>query len=307
MRTESLRRLSHMNLSQFAENYCRSHNYRRTPIHSANRFTKLSKVTSAESVTVESIEAFRQAATASKLSIWTIEKTVTDVLTLVREATGRKLEPGKRMRRPRPRPKPGDLEAISAMVLRAPEWLSQLVAIAYWTGLRISDGIALQCNLSASAFSGETLYWTASKTGKIHSWPVPEWLANRLKSTKLPYHRANCNAGKRVREGMWAACDMADVPTLTPKQIRQRSLTEWASANGAAGAIIHGTSNLRVLTHYVDPLRILQSAAPRVRLPACFRADSNQDKESAMLGHFRRLDPDAQLLIACTAERLAAG
>lgn len=293
-----------MNLAEFAEKYCRAHNYRRTPIHSANRFQKLSGVSEASAVTTQTIESFRVTAVSAKLSIWTIEKTVTDVLTLVRESTGRKLEPGRRINRPSPQPKPASLDAISAMYLQAPEWLQQLVALSYWTALRLSDAIAMQCKLSADM--PDVLYWQANKTGKRHCWPIPTWLRTRLKPLTLPYKRSNCNAGKRVREAMWTACEFAGISTITPKQLRQRSVTEWSRANATAGSLIHGCG-IGVLAHYIDPLSVLESAAPRVRLPAYFGADASQDAESGLLDNFRRLDPAAQGLIAGTAERLAAG
>jgi hypothetical protein len=93
---------------------------------------------------------------------------------------------------------------------------------------------------------------------------------------------------------------------MTPKQIRQTSVTEWTRANATAGAIVHG-SGLGVMAHYLDPLSVLESAAPRVRLPSCFGACTETASEDTLLSHFRRLDPAAQGLIAGTAERLAAG
>jgi hypothetical protein len=78
------------------------------------------------------------------------------------------------------------------------------------------------------------------------------------------------------------------------------------AANATAGAIVHG-AGLGVMSHYLDHLAVLQSAAPRVRLPSCFGASSESGSEESLLLNFRRLDPAAQGLIAGTAERLAAG
>ena len=73
-----------------------------------------------------------------------------------------------------------------------------------------------------------------------------------------------------------------------------------------AGAILHGSGLSGVMRHYIDPLSVLESAAPRVRLPDCFGATAG-DVESTLVANFRRLDTAAQGLIAGTAERLAAG
>ncbi len=100
-------------------------------------------------------------------------------------------------------------------------------------------------------------------------------------------------------------CDKADVPRILPKNLRQRAITEWTKT-GEAGAIIHGCGfigNHAVMRHYVDKLAILESAAPRVRLPSCFGA-TPPTAESTLLDNFRRLDPAAQMLIAGTAERM---
>jgi hypothetical protein len=60
------------------------------------------------------------------------------------------------------------------------------------------------------------------------------------------------------------------------------------------------------MAHYLDPLSILESASPRVRLPSCFGASSPTGEES-LLSNFRRLDPAGQGLVTMTLERLAAG
>jgi len=69
---------------------------------------------------------------------------------------------------------------------------------------------------------------------------------------------------------------------------------------------VHG-SGLGVMSHYLDPLSVLESAAPRVRLPSCFGAQASTTTEDALIASFRRLDPSAQGLVSMTAERLAAG
>jgi len=94
---------------------------------------------------------------------------------------------------------------------------------------------------------------------------------------------------------------------ITPQNIRQASITEWSRSNATAGAIIHGCG-LGVLAHYLDPLSVLESAAPRVRVPAAMRGDcKSEESEATLLIHFRRMDAAAQGIISATAERLSAG
>lgn len=277
---------------------------RKEPIYSANRFSRMMSDLPASAVTQEHLIEFRRLATAAKLSPRTIESTIADLLTVILFVTKCRPDAGRKLQVRRPKPNPADIESISAVWPVCNIWLRQWLVIAYWTGLRLGDVISLQCNLSAKPPSSFTC--DASKTGKHHVWPIPKWLQPWLKSVDLPYQRANCNARKRVRYALADACADTKQPVITPKQLRQRSVTEWSRANATAGSLIHGCG-IGVLAHYIDPLSVLESAAPRVRLPSCFGADASQDAESGLITNFRRLDPAAQGLIAGTAERLAAG
>ncbi len=67
---------------------------------------------------------------------------------------------------------------------------------------------------------------------------------------------------------------------------------------------MHG-SGLGVLNHYVDPLTVLESTAPMVRLPAGFADGHELTATAALPALVSRLDPDAQELVLRTAQRLA--
>lgn len=286
-------------LVQFAAKYCEQNDLRKTPVHGSSRFVRLTGQGDVDAISTDTLCHFRQSAKAAGLSPWTIEKTITDVMTLVHKATGKHLQPGRRLRRPRPQPAPAPIEAIEAIWIHAQQWLRQWLVLAYWTGLRLADSITLIESLTDKP--RDILQHRAHKTGHLHCWPVPQWLRPWTTSQDHQFPRCRVNAGKDVRTALWVACELAGVATLHPKQLRQRAVTEWGKANGMAGAILHG-SGLRVLGHYVDPLSVLESAAPQVRLPACFGASS--DTADRMSEVYRRLDQQGQELVLHTAERM---
>lgn len=74
-----------------------------------------------------------------------------------------------------------------------------------------------------------------------------------------------------------------------------------------AGAIIHGSGLSGVMQHYVSSIAVLESAAPRVIVPAAMRGRIQQADEDSLLANFRRLDQQAQSLITSMSDRLAAG
>lgn len=181
-------------------------------------------------------------------------------------------------------------------------WERLQIAIAYWTGLRLADSqnllVALQQGVPA-----EAIRHRASKTGAQHAWPVPQWIRVLITPTSIPWTQSTDFARKSLRREIRRVCKVAKVEAWLPKHLRQRALTEW-SRTGMAGPVVHG-SGLRILNHYVDPLALLEAAAPRVRLPACFGAASS-DTESLM-SSYARIDPAGQRLIRETAQRLASG
>jgi hypothetical protein len=250
----------------------------------------------------ETRQEFRTLCIAAGLSPVTIEKTITDVLT-VWNAQGNTLGAGKRLKRQRPQPQPVPVDSIDAIWPHAAHWLRRWLVLTYWTAARCEDSVRLY-RLSTS--NADCLRLKADKTGVNHVWPIPGWLREWLVLPgEHPLTGVSLHFTNKVRHGISDLCELAGVDRFTPQQLRQRSINEWTKANATAGQIVHGCG-LGVMSHYIDPLTILESAAPRVRLPSCFGASAPTGEES-LLGNFRRLDPAGQGLLTMTAERLAAG
>jgi integrase len=294
-----------MRLSGYAEKYIAENGLRaRVIVSNCTRFERLTGLSDPAIISLPVIVGFRQAAMAIALSPVTIEKTVTDVLTIVRYACGCIPEVGKRLKRARPNPSPAAIDRIEAVWKAAQsERLRRWLALVYWTGLRVSDSVQLYWSLKEPC---DVLRFTASKTGIHHVWPIPRWLHKFMRPVES--HTGHCSMwfSRLLRDELADTCVQANVAVFTPKNLRQASIGEWTAANATAGAIVHGVG-LGVMSHYLDPLMVLQSAAPRVRLPACFGASTSATSEESLLSNFRRLDPSAQSLITGTAERLAAG
>ena len=71
-----------------------------------------------------------------------------------------------------------------------------------------------------------------------------------------------------------------------------------------AARLVHG-AGLGVLDHYIDPMTVLESAAPGVRLPAAFASDDERDDAASLPAILARLDPDARRIVMETAQRFA--
>lgn len=289
-----------MRIVQAAEAYCLEHGVARTVVFSANRLARYIGDLNFNEINREKLSGFVSRALSDGLSAWTVKGTLKDVST-VASSNGIALEVPP-VRVPRPVPSPTSLADVNAIWSHMGAWSQQWLAIAFWTALRLDDSLEMQI----AGLSGEMIRWTASKTGRTHVWPFPSWLRKMLETrTTLPYSRASDHAQVIVRAELERCSRLASVKRVTPKELRQAALNSWAKANATAGAIVHGCG-LGVLSHYLDPLQILESAAPRVRLPECFGA-TNASGEDSLVANFRRLDPGAQGLLAMTAERLAAG
>lgn len=163
------------------------------------------------------------------------------------------------------------------------------------------DLLALQLRLSQGHTVDAVLSVTAAKTGRCQTYPVPSWLRAWLAPEGLPYRRVADFARKLVRKRLASACVAGGVTAWCPKQLRQRSITEWSRANATAGAIVHG-SGLGVLGHYVDPVCVLEAASGRLRVPASFEAGSDDGQlERAIL----RLDSASRAALTAVAVRMA--
>lgn len=294
-----------MQLSELAEKYVTDHGLRSRQITSnCRRFERITGITEPAKVSSEVLTAFRKACLAMALSNVTTEKTITDVATIVKHVLGSLPVIGKRLKQPRPEPHPVSISDLDAIFRAATsQRLRRWIVLTYWTALRLADSVELYVMLSRPC---DVIRLRASKTGISHAWPVPMWLVPWIPRAEGHTGFSTDWFGKILRDELATTCVAASVAIITPQQIRQASITEWSRANATAGAIVHGCG-LGVLAHYLDPLSVLESAAPRVRLPSCFGAASGGNSESLLLSNYRRLDPAAQMLIAGTAERLAIG
>jgi len=290
-----------VDLSEFANLYQRQQRLRRSYAYAANRFVKACGPVNVEDLTTDLLEQYRSWCVAKNLRPATIEGSIRELIALHFAATGVRLNPGSKLRVPRPQPHPPSLDAISAVYSESPAWVRQYLAVGYWTCLRVADVLRLQASLSGPR---DVLRWTASKTGHSQAWPVPAWLQRHLVlSVVIPPGKPNHHLKRVLRRELRAAADRAGVDYFTAHQLRQRALTEWSRVNAMAGGIVHG-SGLGVLGHYVDPLSVLESAAPTVRLPAAFASDEEREVD-ALPALLLRLDPDARRILTETAQRLA--
>lgn len=275
------------------------HIVRREPLYSANRFARLVSDLPVSQVTAEHLEQYRQLCAESGLQPRTIESSVSDLIAVVHHATGQRLPAGHRLRLTSLDPHPVPASDIDAIWPHCCDWLRDWIALTWWTALRLSDGMTLQPRLAKLP---EVVYWRASKTAKPHQYPVPEWLRQLWTSAPPPWKHSTDYYRKHLRDKLDDACDRASVERFTPKQLRQRSITEWTRSNATAGQLIHGCG-IGVMSHYLDPLSVLEAAGPLVRVPACFGV--SLDTCEQMTAVYRRLDQQGQLLVLHTAERMA--
>jgi integrase len=276
---------------------------RREPLYSANRFARAVGDLPASEVTFQHLNMMRMHFTGT-LSNRTIESTVADLLTVIAFVTGQAPAKGDPLKIEPPDPRPIGLDIIEKTWGHCTPHIQAYIAFAYWTALRLSDCIKWLRLLSDET---QTISIAASKTGKRHRFPYPPWLQRLVSAQAFPYQATDFGR-KSIRREIASACVAANVPVWTPKHLRQRGITEWSRANAAAGALVHGTGmSSGILKHYIDHMSLLESAAPRVRIPSCFGSSTTATTEDTLIHHFRRLDLAAQGLIAGTAERLAAG
>lgn len=240
---------------------------------------------------------FRKQMLAAEKSKTSIEKIITDVATVVKTVTGKAPDVGRRLRRNRPMPKPVSIDHIEQVFAIAPAWMQQWLALTTWTGARLKDSMALQIKVNAGEFKGsDTMTHQAEKTGKVHSWPIPKWLLKFMKPVELPFHDVSDFASDNVRKHLAELCERAGVSKFTPKNVRQRAVTQWMRANGAAGAILHGSS-LGVLAHYIDPTEVLFETMPRVVMPKCFMDPDSEQVPASVTDLFSGLDDSQRAMI----------
>lgn len=276
---------------------------RREPLYSANRFAKFMSDIPASEVTTSHLESFRTTLLEQGFSVRTIEGNIADIVTVCKAATGAMMPKGNVITLPPPDPRPVPITSIELIWPHCSAPLRSWIGFSYWTALRLSD--AMRWLLDHKTHVPAIIEVRASKTNKRHQFPLPVWLKELLERGPYRFRTVSHYSRKAIRLELATACDNAGILPVSPKQFRSRGVTEWFRAGEGAGKIIHGVS-IGILSHYIDQLSILESAAPRVTLPSCF-GQVAQDNESALIHNFRRMDPAAQNIITTTAERLAVG
>lgn len=103
-----------------------------------------------------------------------------------------------------------------------------------------------------------------------------------------------------------AHVDRAGVRYVPPHGFRRFSITQWSTASPDAGRIVHG-EGLGIRSHYVDPRRVLEDAAPRVRMPTAFltrkEISDSMKSEEELLTYYRRADRATRAAILHLARR----
>lgn len=286
-----------MTIVEFATEYVTENKLAKTPIYSANRFARMMGNLHIDSVDDATLKQWQKLQEKAGLSVWSIKGGLKDLRTLIR-ANGRDVKPSK-IANPEPNPQPVELSIINAVWPHLADWSRQWLVIAYWTALRFADTVRMQRVVEA-----DKLEWKASKTGRRHRWPVPEWIKPHLAKVPLPYTPSEDHSEVIVRAELQRACKLAGVPRILPNHVRDTSLREWVRADFHVGQVLHGC-RLGVIGHYVDVLDIIGPVAPRVRLPECFGVSQDKQPESELVESFRLLDPQAKDLVLMTAQRMA--
>jgi hypothetical protein len=209
-----------MRLWEHAEKYVVENGLRaRAIVSNCIRFEKLTGLCDPERISLPVIVAFRHAAMALALSPVTFEKTVTDVITIVRFVCGSIPEVGKRLKRSRPNPSPAAIDRIEAVWKAAQsDRLRRWIALVYWTGLRISDSACLYWTLREPC---DVLRFTASKTGIHHVWPVPKWLHKFMRPVESHTGHSTIWFGRLLRDELAAALARAAAGKGDPPRRRK--------------------------------------------------------------------------------------
>lgn len=248
----------------------------------ARRFERFMHSPPPREVSNEMIAAFRGRAMQAGLSPRSIEDSIATVRLVIRSLGLHAPDVGRKLRQRLTPPAPATLEELrqlwdAADSMSWPEtetwmlpsaWWRAWMTLAYWTGLRLTN---LTWGLSLEHWGQDAIRYVAGKTGVRHVFPMTErlsWIVAQCKERRPRTSILHCaHHATRLRTHLTKLCDAAGIRRLTPKNLRQASITQWTKAASRAGEIIHGCGMPTVLAHYLDPLEILQEAAPRVAWP----------------------------------------
>lgn len=254
------------------------------------------------------IERFRA---ACPLSVATIEATVTAVVAHQRER-GIPLSAGRRLQQPHPRPlvptadelcrfyghvRYADWPRCAGWSASKPTWLGDCsrvqwwrayVVFSSWTGLRTSD----MRMVTWAEWDAQELTAT-KKVGApvplIHSPHVERHLAPLRGLSDAIFVRV---PAKQLNRELRAISEAAKIRPVTTQSLRRFAVTEWSTASDAAGAVLHGCG---VRRYYLDRARIMDRAAPNVRIPDAFMSAAERRPATvakrALIDALRRATP----------------
>lgn len=281
----------------FTDHYCEKRKGATKPTrqkmcHELNRFEKYVGDLPAEEVTRDTFDKFRRLAMFDDLSPHTIETTIGTVLTILRFAelydlidrAPRKGEPLRRMRNRKFVPSVGDIDVMyrRADLTEWPKlpksgdfWRAFLV-VSYFTGLRFGDIF----RLGWDDVKDDAIVFQASKTGKVHTFPMHPVLRAHLETMRV---FATVFDHGRVLPA--AACnhlvrrELARMSEELPKKVGPQALrrlagTEWQKARWGAGQLLLGHS-LGVSDFYLCVPQLLREALEDLKIPPAFVEGAN--------------------------------
>lgn len=237
-------------------------------------------------------EAWRESASARGLKDASIEAVVSSIRALCRQA-GQNPHVGVRRRcavrcKPVPDhdliasayqqadrgqwPDPRLCRTPALMRVKTSDWLRAFIVFSFFTGLRIRD----LRSATWGSITEDRIEWAANKTRKAHRYPLPEIVRRHLQPLRCSGSERIFPWSKSQESLLRRELHRIGGPTLGPQAIRRASVTTWSCASPEAGRVIHGCG-LGVMAHYLDQLRILESALPRLQWPDAFLLPAERD------------------------------
>lgn len=237
-----------------------------------------------KNITSQVVEKWRQEAYKAGVAVRTIESIISTICGLCR-FSGHAVDAGRPLfHRPRP-PKVLTLDEFDRLLLASPLGWRRWLAVQFVTGLRLADLERL-----APPSDCEEIRLDASKTGKLHAFPIPAPVSRLCDGSPLRLPR------KRLWRELTELCEAARIPRQGPQLLRALSATEWERARPGCGAVIlgHALPGWSSATrYYLDPGQQLRLGLPNLRFPASLlTADERQrqaDRERELVTAFRAL------------------
>nr|ADY57881.1 integrase family protein [Rubinisphaera brasiliensis DSM 5305] len=177
------------------------------------------------------MESVRKAAVEAGYSPTTIENSIANVSQVLTKL-GYAVEAGERLRIPPPEVSVVPLKDFDATLQQMPPYLRAICSLAYVTGLRIND--IRKLDLGAIR---ERLSVRASKTQKVHQFPIPPWCLRQLQAAgDVPRDQHTLYRHQKK------ACKAAGVDYYTFHDLRVLSANTWNSLAMGLGPLILGNS-----------------------------------------------------------------